>query len=198
MRFQKKWASKLALQSKIKRSFLTESLLWKFILKYFSMTFQLVKPILKNICAFICIQSFSFGTHIKTILTKVNELFTMSLLRRFQQVLPRPCLITIFKTFIKPPLDFEDVVFGQAFNNSLHQRLESIQQKSALAITGVIGRTSKEKLYQELTFQSLQFRRWFLKLSLCYKIMKNEFEYSLFSVLQTFQKTNFRICRTNP
>ena len=198
MRFQKKWASKLALQSKIKRSFLTESLLWKFILKYFSMTFQLVKPILKNICAFICIQSFSFGTHIKTILTKVNELFTMSLLRRFQQVLPRPCLITIFKTFIKPPLDFEDVVFGHAFNNSLHQRLESIQQKSALAITGVIGRTSKEKLYQELTFQSLQFRRWFLKLSLCYKIMKNEFEYSLFSVLQTFQKTNFRICRTNP
>ena len=186
MRFQKKWASKLALQSKIKRSFLTESLLWKFILKYFSMTFQLVKPILKNICAFICIQSFSFGTHIKTILTKVNELFTMSLLRRFQQVLPRPCLITIFKTFIKPPLDFEDVVFGHAFNNSLHQRLESIQQKSALAITGVIGRTSKEKLYQELTFQSLQFRRWFLKLSLCYKIMKNEFEYSLFSVLQTF------------
>ena len=162
------------------------------------MTFQLVKPILKNICAFICIQSFSFGTHIKTILTKVNELFTMSLLRRFQQVLPRPCLITIFKTFIKPPLDFEDVVFGQAFNNSLHQRLESIQQKSALAITGVIGRTSKEKLYQEFTFQSLQFRRWFLKLSLCYKIMKNEFEYSLFSVLQTFQKTNFRICRTNP
>ena len=162
------------------------------------MTFQLVKPILKNICAFICIQSFSFGTHIKTILTKVNELFTMSLLRRFQQVLPRPCLITIFKTFIKSPLDFEDVVFGQAFNNSLHQRLESIQQKSALAITGVIGRTSKEKLYQELTFQSLQFRRWFLKLSLCYKIMKNEFEYSLFSVLQTFQKTNFRICRTNP
>ena len=198
MRFQKKWASKLALQSKIKRSFLTESLLWKFILKYFSMTFQLVKPILKNICAFICIQSFSFGTHIKTILTKVNELFTMSLLRRFQQVLPRPCLITIFKTFIKPPLDFEDVVFGKAFNNSLHQRLESIQQKSALAITGVIGRTSKEKLYQELTFQSLQFRRWFLKLSLCYKVMKSEFEYSLFSVLQTFQKTNFRICRTNP
>ena len=198
MRFQKKWASKLALQSKIKRSFLTESLLWKFILKYFSMTFQLEKPILKNICAFICIQSFSFGTHIKTILTKVNELFTMSLLRRFQQVLPRPCLITIFKTFIKPPLDFEDVIFGHAFNNSLHQRLESIQQKSALAITGVIGRTSKEKLYQELTFQSLQFRIWFLKLSLCYKIMKNEFEYSLFSVLQTFQKTNFRICRTNP
>ena len=152
----------------------------------------------QNICAFICIQSFSFGTHIKTILTKVNELFTMSLLRRFQQVLPRPCLITIFKTFIKPPLDFEDVVFGQAFNNSLHQRLESIQQKSALAITGVIGGTSKEKLYQELTFQLPQFRRWFLKLSHCYKIMKNEFEYSLFSFLQTFQKTNFRICKTNP
>ena len=96
----------------------------------------------------------------------------MSLLRKFQQVLPRSSLITIYNAFIQPHLDFEDVVFDQAFNNTFHQRLESIQYNTALAITGVIGRTSKEKFYQELSFQSLQFRRWFLKLSLFYKIIK--------------------------
>ena len=42
----------------------------------------------------------SFDIHIKTILTKVNR--TIGLLRKFQQVLPRPSLITIYKAFIRP------------------------------------------------------------------------------------------------
>ena len=114
----------------------------------------------------------SFDIHIKTILTKVNR--TIGLLRKFQQVLPRPSLITIYKAFIRPHLDYGDVIFDQAFNNSFHQRLESIQYNAALAITGAIRGTSKEKLYQELGFESLQSRRWFQKLSFFYKIIKNE------------------------
>ena len=66
--------------------------------------------------------------------------------------------------------DYVDVIFDQAFNNSFHQRLESIQYNAALAITGAIRGTSKEILYQELGFESLQSRRWFRKLSLFYKI----------------------------
>ena len=111
--------------------------------------------------------------HIKTILTKVNR--TIGLLRKFQQVLPpRPPLITIYKAFIKPNLNYVDVIFDQTFNNSFHQRLESIHYNAALAITGAIKGTSKEKLYQELGFESLQSRIWFRKLSLFYKILKNE------------------------
>ena len=91
---------------------------------------------------------------------------TIDLLRKFQQVLPRPSLITIYKAFIRPHLDYGDVIFDQAFNNSFHQRLESIQYNAALAITGAIRGTSMEKLYQELGFRSLQSRRWFRKLSL--------------------------------
>ena len=112
----------------------------------------------------------SFDIHIKTVLTKVNR--TIGLLQKFQQVLPRPSLITIYKAFIRPHLDYGDVIFDQAFNNSFHQRLESIQYNAALAITGAIRGTSKEKLYQELGFESLQSRRWFRKLSLFYKIKK--------------------------
>ena len=92
----------------------------------------------------------SFDIHIKTILTKVNR--TIGLLRKFQQVLPRPSLITIYKAFIRPHLDYGDVIFDQAFNNSFHQRLESIQYNAALAITGVVRGTSKEKPFQELGF----------------------------------------------
>ena len=50
----------------------------------------------------------------------------IGLLRKFQQVLPRPSLITIYKAFIRPNLDYGDFIFDQAFNNSFDQRLESI------------------------------------------------------------------------
>ena len=89
-----------------------------------------------------------FDIHIKIISTKVNR--TIGLLPKFQQVLPRPSLITIYKVFIRPHLDFGDVIFDQAFNNSFHQRLEFIQYNAALAITGAIRETSKEKLYHSI------------------------------------------------
>ena len=91
---------------------------------------------------------------------------TVGLLWKFQQVLPRPSLITFYKAFIQPHLDYGDVFFNQAFNNSFHERLESIQYYAILAITRAIRETSKEKLYQELGFELLQSRRWFQKLSL--------------------------------
>ena len=69
---------------------------------------------------------------------------TIGLLRKFQQVLPRSCLITIYKVFIRSHLGYGDVIFDQAFNNSFRQRLESIQYNAALAITGAIRRTSRK------------------------------------------------------
>ena len=39
--------------------------------------------------------------------------------------------------------------------------MDSVQHGAGLAITGTIRGTSKEKLYQELGFDSLKFRRWF-------------------------------------
>ena len=123
----------------------------------------------------------TFDIHIKTILTKVSR--TIGLLRKFQQALPRPSLITIYKAFIRPQLDYGDAIFDQAFNNSFHQRLESIQYNAALAITGALRGTSKENLYQELGFESLQSRRWFRKSSFFYKMIKNKSQSYLYHLI---------------
>ena len=48
--------------------------------------------------------------------------------------------------------------------------MESIQYNAA-AITGVIGGTLKDRFYKELSFESLQSRRWFQR-SLSYKTIK--------------------------
>ena len=96
----------------------------------------------------------SYEHHIKSILNKVNK--TIRLLRKFQLILPRHSLITIYKTFIRPHLDYGDVIYDRAFNEPFHQRLESIQYNAAIAITGTIRGTSSEKLFQELGLETLK------------------------------------------
>ena len=63
-------------------------------------------------------------------------------------------------------MDYGDIIYDEAYNASFHRKLESFQYNAVLAITSPIRRTSKEKLYQELGFESLQQRRWYRKL--CY------------------------------
>ena len=88
--------------------------------------------------------------------------------------LPRTSLITIFKSFIRPHPDYGDTIYDRAYNTSFHQNIESIQYNAALAITGGLRGTSREKLYQELGFKSLQQRRWYRKLCCLFKIINNQ------------------------
>ena len=57
---------------------------------------------------------------------------------------------------MKPHLDYGDVIFDKAYNNSCQERLESLQYKTSLSITDDIKCSSTEKLYQELGLESLQ------------------------------------------
>ena len=111
-----------------------------------------------------------FREHLQNMFIRINK--TISLLLKLQNNLPRAPLIRIYKSFIRPHLDYGDISYDQTFNNSFHERLESIQYYAALAITGAIRGSSIEKLYQELGFESLQQRRWYRKLCLFYKIKK--------------------------
>ena len=64
--------------------------------------------------------------------------------------LPRLSLLTIYKSFIRPHLDYGHIIYDQAYTASFHQKIESFQNNSALAITGAVRGTSKEKLSQKL------------------------------------------------
>ena len=64
-------------------------------------------------------------------------------------------------------------IYDQAYNSLSHQNIESIQYDAALAISGAIRGTTKETIYQELGFESLQQRPWYRKLRCLLKIIKN-------------------------
>ena len=80
---------------------------------------------------------------------------TIGVLRKLQNLLPKKSLIKVYKYFIKPQLDYGDIIYDQAYNASFHRKQESIQCTVALTITGAIRRSSKERLCQELVFESL-------------------------------------------
>ena len=125
----------------------------------------------------------TLGEHYKTIFSKTNR--TIELLRKLQNLLPRAALITIYKAFVRPHLDCDDVLYDQAFNASFHEKLESIQYNACLALIGTIRGTSKEKIYRELGLESLQIRWWYRKLCLFHKIYENQSSSYLYNIIPT-------------
>ena len=138
----------------------------------------------------------TFNEHINHFLSKVNK--TIGLLRKFQSVLRRSSLLTIYKIFIRNHLDYADVVYDQSHKLSFHEKPESIQYNAALAVTGAVRGSSTEKPYQELRLESLN-RRWFRKLCQFYKILKSKSPRYLFDIIPTKLRVhNNRYCDNIP
>ena len=88
--------------------------------------------------------------------------------------MPQKPLVTIYKAFLRTLIDYGDIIYEQPQNDSFSEKLESMQYKATLAITCAIQGTSRDKIYQELGLESLKSRRWYKRLSLMFKIMKEE------------------------
>ena len=86
----------------------------------------------------------TFENHINMVTTKINK--TIGLLRKLQNLLSRTVLIKIYKAFVRPHLDYGDILYDQAFNLSFQQKLESIQYSTCFVITGAIHGTSRDKI----------------------------------------------------
>ena len=56
----------------------------------------------------------------------------------------------------------------------LSRKLESTQYKAALAVSGAWKGTNKDRLLEELGWETLSNRRWHRRLCLFYKIVKNQ------------------------
>ena len=85
----------------------------------------------------------NFQEHLKTVFAKLTK--PMGLIHKLKYFLRRPSLLTLNKSFVRPHLDYGDVIFDHSFNNSLQNKIKSIQYKASLAITRAIRETLKEK-----------------------------------------------------
>jgi len=130
---------------------------------------------------FILDSKLTFASHILDKISAARKgLGIIKCLARFLSVKD---LNMIFKMYIRPHLDFCDVIyhkpaltnpFDSSINlNYLMNTLERIQYQAALAITGTWKGTNLNKIYDELGWESLTDRRWSRRLFQFYKIQNN-------------------------
>ena len=62
----------------------------------------------------------TFYKHLTSVSNKIGK--TIGLLRKLQNILLRPAILTIYKSFIRPHLVYSDIIFDQAYNLSFHQK----------------------------------------------------------------------------
>ena len=98
----------------------------------------------------------------------------IGIIKKLQNRLPRRALLTIYKSFVRPHLDYEGIIYDQPNNESFCHKLESCQYNAALAIAGAIRDISQTKIYKELGLESLKFRRYFRRLCTFFKIKQSE------------------------
>ena len=67
----------------------------------------------------------SLKEHLKDKFAKVNR--GIGNLKKLSGFLPRPALITLYKSFIRPQLDYADIIYGQPNNLNLCNKIETCQ-----------------------------------------------------------------------
>ena len=126
-------------------------------------------------------EKLNFNEHISIKLSQARKL--VGSLRKLYYLIPRKSLMTIYKSFIRPHLDYCDLIYDKPSNESFCNKIESIQYSAMLAITGCIKGTSKDRLYSEVGLESLKQRRWYRRLTAFYQIITTKSPFYLFSII---------------
>ena len=122
----------------------------------------------------------SFKKHIYEKITKAKK--HIGIIKHLSQFLPLKTLDQIYKSLVRPHLDYCDVIYhiptiqtqlGEVLN-SLMEKVEQVQYKAALAVTGSWQGSSRSKLYDELGWESLTHRRYCRRILKIQKIVINQ------------------------
>ena len=66
----------------------------------------------------------------------------IGIIKRLSVNIPRDTLLRIYKSFIRPHLDYGDIIYDKPNNEPFKSKIENIQYKACIALTGVIEGTS--------------------------------------------------------
>ena len=87
----------------------------------------------------IQVERVSYQKHLDIILDeKLNFKQHTHKIKKCTHSLPRKLLITIYKAFLRPLIDYPGIIDGQSQNESFCEKLEPVQYKDALKIIDAI------------------------------------------------------------
>ena len=150
----------------------------------------------------------SFNIHINDKLAIANQ--GIGLMKQLFSYVPRSTLEQIYKLYVRPHLDYGDVIYhipdkdSSDFSspntsvNPLMDRIESIQYNAARVTSGAWKGTSRDKLYNDLGWESLYHRRNARRLIMLYDIMNSRTSLYLNEIIDKCKsKTNIRQLEKN-
>ena len=102
--------------------------------------------------------------------------------------------LNIYKSLIRPLMEYGDVIWNNCYDCD-SALLDNVQYEAARLVTGAIKGTSSARLYKELAWESLTFRRKLHILSHFYKIVKNLAPHYLSELLPKLssERTHYRL-----
>ena len=103
-----------------------------------------------------------FNENINNKVNKRNKI--TDIMKKLSLFLSRKTLLMIYKSFVRPNLDYTGIIHDKPFNESFKTKIEMSQYRVALVITGAIKGTSRDHLYQKIGLESVADRRWSRKI----------------------------------
>ena len=109
--------------------------------------------------------------HISRVCTEAGK--RLSVIKRLPSNITPFTKLQLYKTFVRPVLEYGSVIFDNCSNNS-SEAMESVQRQAAIAATRAYKNTSNTYLLPECGLESLQDRRTKAKLTLMFKIRRGK------------------------
>ena len=98
-----------------------------------------------------------FNEHVNKKISKCNK--SIGIMKKHSLTLSRNNLFSIYKTFVRPSLDYADIIHDKSLTESFKDKLEMVHYNTALAITGAFKDTSRDHIYRDFGLESLAERR---------------------------------------
>lgn len=112
----------------------------------------------------------SFQKQLNEKLKKARK--NIGLIKHLNRYLPLKALCQMYKSFVRPHLDYCDVIFHEPHKANMSliapmEEIEKVQYKAALAVTGAWQGTSRIKLYEEVGWECLSDRCMSQRILMC-------------------------------
>ena len=127
-----------------------------------------------------------FKSHIRQAILKARR--GIGMIKYLSKYVSRDVLDQVYKLYVRPHLNYGDIIFHRHDPEMIlnfTQRIEQTQYSAALAVAGVWRGTNRQKLYNELGWESLYNRRWYRRLCHFFNLRKTGNPPYLFAELPT-------------
>ena len=115
-----------------------------------------------------------FSAHVKEAIVKARR--GIGMIHHMAKYVSRDVRDQIYKLYVRLHLDYSHIIYHKPdpeFTHDMTKRLERIQYSAALAVSGAWRSTNIDRLYEELGWESIYYRRWYRRLCHFFKLTMN-------------------------